>query len=152
DVGSFGGEVTSAQTSAPSLETLVAAGVIDHGDAYFARFCASSAELPHRGLLELVVAAVSRHLAEGHPCVPLTMLAGHSFRTQEGLLLASLPSEEVIREALKNATCVAPNDSEKRQTTPLVLDEGGRLYVARFFEHERRLACALAALLRQQGT
>src|SRR5690606_28708283 len=32
------------------------------------------------------------------------------------------------------------------------LDEGGRLYVARFFEHERRLACALAALLRQQGT
>jgi exodeoxyribonuclease V alpha subunit len=134
-------------TQSLSLENLVASGVISHGDAHFARFCADSAGPADRGLLEIIVASVSQHLAEGHPCVPLSVLAGMKFYSQKGALLGALPEEAIIRDTLRVASCVAKDNSVAIATTPLVLDEDGRLYVARFFEHECRLARALAVLL-----
>jgi exodeoxyribonuclease V alpha subunit len=76
--------------------------------------------------------AVSRATAHGHVCVPLAALAeryGESVAAARAALLASGVGCD--------GECAAAD------LLPLVIDEGQRVYLARYFDYERRLAQAL---------
>ncbi|KVE36655.1 AAA family ATPase [Burkholderia sp. TSV86] len=76
--------------------------------------------------------AASRATAAGHVCVPLHALAqryGESFAD--------------VREMLAASGMVAFDGIVRGGERPLVVDRDGRLYLARYFEYETRLARAL---------
>ncbi|SPB17639.1 exodeoxyribonuclease V subunit alpha [Caballeronia novacaledonica] len=91
-----------------------------------------------RGVLwaERAALAMSRATAQGHVCLSLAALARrHDARFGEArdALLAS------------GVACLARSDArgDVADLLPLVIDEDGRLYLARYFDYERRLAKAL---------
>ncbi|KXV16230.1 exodeoxyribonuclease V subunit alpha [Caballeronia megalochromosomata] len=91
-----------------------------------------------RGLLwvERAALAMSRATAQGHVCLPLAGLARrHEARLNEArdALLAS------------GVACLVRSGAraDAADLLPLVIDEDGRLYLARYFDYERRLAQAL---------
>ncbi|KND55121.1 Exodeoxyribonuclease V alpha chain [Candidatus Paraburkholderia kirkii] len=80
--------------------------------------------------------AMSRATAQGHVCLPLAALArrhGERFGEARDALLAS------------GVACLVRGDQHTAAADllPLVIDEDGRLYLARYFDYERRLAQAL---------
>ncbi len=80
--------------------------------------------------------AMSRATALGHVCLPLAALARrHDARYAEA------------RDALLASGVACLVRTEERAASadllPLVIDEDGRLYLARYFDYERRLARAL---------
>jgi exodeoxyribonuclease V alpha subunit len=80
--------------------------------------------------------AMSRATAQGHVCLPLAALARrHDARFDE------------VRDALlaSGVACLVRSGAraEAADLLPLVIDEDGRLYLARYFDYERRLARAL---------
>ena len=77
--------------------------------------------------------AVSMAVSAGHTCVPLAAIAGDG---DVAALHASLDDSRVVGAALADAAL------------PLVIDAAGRLYLARYFDYEARLARALADRLR----
>ncbi|SAK61155.1 exodeoxyribonuclease V subunit alpha [Caballeronia catudaia] len=91
-----------------------------------------------RGVLwaERAAFAMSRATAQGHVCLPLAALArrhDERFHEARDALLAS------------GVTCFVRDDAraDAGDLLPLVIDEDGRLYLARYFDYERRLAAAL---------
>jgi exodeoxyribonuclease V alpha subunit len=85
---------------------------------------------------ERAALAMSRATAQGHVCLPLAALARrHDARFDEArnALLAS------------GVACLVRSDrrTDAADLLPLVIDEDGRLYLARYFDYERRLAQAL---------
>ncbi|MFM0242650.1 AAA family ATPase [Paraburkholderia phytofirmans] len=78
--------------------------------------------------------AASRATAEGHVCVPLASLA----RRFEA------PSAEA-RAALFASGMASDGSQSSAALRPLVVDGQGRLYLARYYDYERRLARALVA-------
>jgi exodeoxyribonuclease V alpha subunit len=114
--------------------------VIDESSALADGFARRMAELAkslgadETGVLwaERAAHAMSRATALGHVCMPLGALArrdGASFSQVRDALLAS------------GIACAVRTDSA--DLLPLVIDENGRLYLARYFDYERRLAQAL---------
>ncbi|KND57902.1 Exodeoxyribonuclease V alpha chain [Candidatus Paraburkholderia schumanniana] len=93
---------------------------------------------PECGVLwaERAALATSRATAQGHVCLPLAGLArrhGERFNEARDALLAS------------GIACLVRGDrrADAADLLPLVIDEDGRLYLARYFDYERRLAQAL---------
>ncbi|MDR5764693.1 MULTISPECIES: exodeoxyribonuclease V subunit alpha [unclassified Caballeronia] len=85
---------------------------------------------------ERAALAMSRATAQGHVCLPLAALARrHDARFDEArdALLAS------------GVACLVRGGAraDAADLLPLVIDEDGRLYLARYFDYERRLACLL---------
>ncbi|MDR5854124.1 AAA family ATPase [Caballeronia sp. LZ062] len=85
---------------------------------------------------ERAAVAISRATALGHVCMPLAALARrHGERPSDArkALLAS------------GVACLARTQPamQAADLLPLVIDEDGRLYLARYFDYERRLAGAL---------
>ncbi|MDR5787765.1 MULTISPECIES: exodeoxyribonuclease V subunit alpha [Caballeronia] len=85
---------------------------------------------------ERAALAMSRATAQGHVCLPLAALARrHDARFDEArdALLAS------------GVACLVRGGAraDAADLLPLVIDEDGRLYLARYFDYERRLACSL---------
>ncbi|WP_233829368.1 AAA family ATPase [Paraburkholderia sp. ZP32-5] len=78
--------------------------------------------------------AASRATAEGHVCVPLAMLA----RRFEA-------SSAEVRAALLASGMASDGERRAAALRPLVIDAQGRLYLARYYDYERRLARALVA-------
>lgn len=78
--------------------------------------------------------AVSRATAEGHVCVPLDVLAAR-YETP----LAD------VRAALAASGVACDGSEEAQALRPLVIDAQGRVFLARYYEHERQLARALVA-------
>lgn len=78
--------------------------------------------------------AVSRATAAGHVCVPLDTLArrygAHAAAVRAALAASGLAAADTLR----------PGAAE-----PLVVDRDGRIYLARYFDYEQRLARALVA-------
>lgn len=145
-----------------TLEELETAAFIGPGEVHFARLCAAGAEEKHRVVLEPAVAVLCRFLMQGHPCIPLSVLALLPLTDDDGVVMGNLADEKSLRAALDAADSVQVLSAadEERGTRhaphvlsrPLVLDSDERLYVARFFEHERRLAQALCRLLQNRTT
>lgn len=78
--------------------------------------------------------AASRATAEGHVCVPLAVLA----RRFEA-------SSAEVRAALFASGMASDGSQSSAALRPLVVDGQGRLYLARYYDYERRLARALVA-------
>ncbi|MFM0378780.1 AAA family ATPase [Paraburkholderia strydomiana] len=78
--------------------------------------------------------AASRATAEGHVCVPLAALA-RRFEAATG----------EVRMALFASGMASDGSQAAAALRPLVIDAQGRLYLARYYEYERRLARALVA-------
>ncbi|HEV3104250.1 MAG TPA: AAA family ATPase, partial [Trinickia sp.] len=84
--------------------------------------------------------AVSRATSAGHVCVSLARLAhryGETLANARAALRASGLVFEVPNVPLKNAM------ADEAALRPLVVDADHRLYLARYFDYERRLATAI---------
>jgi exodeoxyribonuclease V alpha subunit len=78
--------------------------------------------------------AASRATTEGHVCVPLGVLA-RRFDASVGEVRAGLFASGMASDGKLNAAALRP----------LVIDGQGRLYLARYYDYERRLARSLVA-------
>ncbi|MDE1184604.1 AAA family ATPase [Paraburkholderia sp.] len=78
--------------------------------------------------------AASRATAEGHVCVPLPVLA---------LRYDAAAAE--VRRALFDSGVACDGTQAASALRPLVVDGQGRLYLARYYDYERRLARSLVA-------
>lgn len=127
------------------LQRLERAGALDVLDVELARSLARLAgeSDPQIGL---AVALASRALREGHVCAELRALAGTPVRDEQGEETGlRCPELERWAEALQRSPLVA---SALGGGHPLVLDAAGRLYFARYFDHEARTAAHIARLAR----
>jgi exodeoxyribonuclease V alpha subunit len=84
--------------------------------------------------------AASRATTAGHVCVPLARLA-HRYGAAPADVRAALFASGVVSHGAQAAPALRP----------LVIDEAGRLYLARYFDYERRLARALVAHAQAQA-
>ena len=92
---------------------------------------AAGADTQSLALLGLAARAVSRSTSDGHVCVDL----GEALEIKEPVLLAE------ARDRLLATSLVTPSSSS--ELLPLVIDDKDRLYLARYFDYERRLATSL---------
>lgn len=135
----------SAPTNAAPVELVPwrEAGVLRSVDVHLARRLARIAGEPRWEVL-LAVAVVHRWLADGHVCVDLEALCSQGVPTDAtaDAVVADAkltwPKYSAWREAIAASPLIARED----QLAPLVLD-GPRLYLQRYYEHERRLAAVL---------
>jgi exodeoxyribonuclease V alpha subunit len=93
----------------------------------------------------LVAAAMASHqVGSGHVCLDLRSVTATPARyDEEGRQVAERPWPPfgAWLEALRSSPLVSDGEA----ITPLVLDGSGRLYLRRYWEHERALASALCA-------
>ena len=122
------------------LSPLLGRGYLAPLDVHLAR---TLAEIGHdeRDEVLLAVALASRHLRDGNACLRLDALAGRPMLDEEGRPLDAAPAPPLAawQEALEGSPLVTSGAG----VTPLVLDGRGRLYLRRYWEHERALASAL---------
>ncbi|MGE8489831.1 MAG: AAA family ATPase, partial [Paraburkholderia nemoris] len=78
--------------------------------------------------------AASRATAEGHVCLPLAVLA-RRFDASSAEVRAALFASGMASDGSQSAAALRP----------LVIDRQGRLYLARYYDYERRLARSLVA-------
>ncbi len=132
----------------PSLDRLRQLRLLRDIDVVLARrLCALAAE--DRPEVALAVALASRWVGDGHVCLDLDRLEPlvpeRSAGDQEDSAGAEserihLPEPEPWLHALRASAVVGAPDA----ATPLVLD-GSRLYLRRYWDHQRRLADAIRA-------
>jgi exodeoxyribonuclease V alpha subunit len=140
-----------------ALRQLEEVGYVGAGEAHFARLCAEGMTGEPREVLQAMVAVLCRFLIQGHPCVPLSTLAELPISDEDGQVIGHLAHKSLLESALAQAPSVQSVMAQEELgegtlTRPLVLDSSERIYLARFFEHERRLASALGRLLRARPT
>ena len=94
------------------------------------------------GVVRLAAALASRATTEGHVCVELPRFAGTEAVGPSGEPLGvSYPSLDEFSAALNQSAAVG----DGTRPSVLVLDPALRLYLYRYYDHEKRLARALAA-------
>jgi exodeoxyribonuclease V alpha subunit len=117
-------------------------GALTDLDVEFARFVAGlAADAPPE--LVLAAALVSRHVDRGHVCVDLASLAGRVVLPGDDDDPAAGPP--VVAPGLAAWRAVLAASPVVGEGRPLVLDAAGRLYLERYWRHERTLAQALVA-------
>jgi len=124
------------------LDAFAERGVLSDLDVRFARFVAGVAKDDSPEIV-LAAALVSRQVDRGHVCADLSELAGR----------VVLPADDDDPEA--GPPVIAPSLTKWRAALeaspvvgadrPLVIDAAGRLYLERYWRHERALAAALLA-------
>ena len=125
-----------------TLQELHDAGYFSGLDYHFARTMGRLARVEDP-LVLLGAAAVSRFTAQGHVCLDLSRLAGRPVVNAVGERIGqgSWPPAEPWRAALCDSPMVARSDI----SCPLVIDGGGRLYLARYWQYQQRLLFQLRA-------
>ncbi|MCP5151621.1 MAG: exodeoxyribonuclease V subunit alpha [Ectothiorhodospiraceae bacterium] len=121
-----------------ALEDLRAAGGIDDLDLALAHLVARLDPAADASVA-LAACLASRAVGIGHVCVDLARVAGRP--TGDGGVGPRAPPLDTWLAALTASSVVGDGDD----TTPLVLDRGGRLYLARLHRAEQALAAALRA-------
>lgn len=115
------------------LAELQASGLLEPLDVELARaLCRLAGDV--RPEVELAVALTSRNVRRGHSCFPVGISAGELW--PHGATAPDLPEAEQWKHLLRQS---ALNDSG-----PIVLDEGGRLYLRRYWQLERDIARQLS--------
>ena len=100
----------------------------------------------------LAAALASRAVQTGHVCVDLTRLTlGRVDAGSPEAAPLTLPPVGAWVEKLRRSALVR-RDHERAASRPLVLDSEGRLYLARYFDHERSVAERLADLAKATPT
>jgi exodeoxyribonuclease V alpha subunit len=128
------------------LSQLRAQGLLSALDEQLARSLAALTDERDERVL-LAIALVSRQVAEGHVCLPLRELVSGELALGEQPADVPLvwPALDVWLAVLARSPLCGSLPAE---TTPLVLDAHGRLYLRRHFERER----ALAANIQQRAS
>ena len=119
-------------------------------DVHFARrICELGAE--PRAEAALGAALASRQTRAGHVCVDLTSFAGRDIvELEDGGAQAPTPDTRWPElEPWQRVLSSSPVVGDGSTPTPLVLRGGSRLYLYRYWEHERRIAEALDARARR---
>ncbi len=124
-----------------TLEALRALGILSPLDEHFARTLGRlGGDL--RGEVVLAAALASRQVSNGHVCLDLAQLTAMPVPYDEGRPVGVeqvWPPLQPWLDALRSSPLVGCG----RALTPLVLDDHGRLYLRRYWEHETCLAGAL---------
>ena len=112
----------------------------EHIDRHFAHFLERLAGGPNPHLL-LAAALVSRSRGQGNSCLDLRAVASTMFPEDASVAGQrwALPEADAWLAALR-ATSVVGRPGEFK---PLILDDRGRLYLQRYWEHESDLATAI---------
>jgi len=128
-----------------TLDELMNADVLSSLDLHFARAMARLVfEQDER--VVLAAALVSRQVQAGHVCLDLPRLCGGQLVLEGAAsVVAAWPALDVWLHALANSALVRAGTG----MTPLCLDAAGRLYLRRYFEHQRGLADALLGRARR---
>lgn len=139
----------------PSLRDLEQAGCLGRTDAALARTLTRLAGVTSEAEpVSLAVALASRMISAGHVCLDLgappsfELLRPFGREPGEDQDTWSWPDASAWADALSGTSIVdvAPeraSDDALAERRPLVLDARGRLYLRRYWEHERALARAL---------
>lgn len=94
-------------------------------------------------LLRLTVALASRQTREGHTCLDLATWAGQPLPLPEGVAAPErFPELSVWWRCASGSRLVSPSGAAP---SPLVLEPPHRVYLRRYWEHERALAANLLA-------
>lgn len=129
------------------LDALRAVGVLAPLDVHFARTMGRLGAEQRPEVL-LAAALASRQVREGHVCLELDQ-GGRALALRgadDQPVSLACPAPDTWRALLRESPLVAaPGECDRDHTTPLVLDEVGRLYLRRYFEHEQSLADAIRA-------
>ena len=117
------------------IESLYQHDVFSDLDYFFARSTALAFN-EKNPLVQVSCALVSKSLSEGHICLDPASMAGSQKPVSEtNPLILKYPDIETWTQALKESSMVSEG-----LHTPLVLDSAGKLYLARYFDFQNRLA------------
>lgn len=127
-----------------ALDSLRARGVLSDVDWHFAHAVARIGDEP-RAAVRLAAALASRAVGQGHVCLDLPRLvASGGLADDTGVpVQCDWPSLAEWTQMLGASALVAAPGADA--VTPLVLDDAGRLYLRRYWEHQTRLAEAIRA-------
>jgi exodeoxyribonuclease V alpha subunit len=127
-----------------TVERLRELGVLSELDVALAAALARIADERDERVL-LAAALASSGVQNGHTCVELSRVVERPVFDADGALLADgdYPPVAAWLDALRASRLVAVGAQSEKQPRPLVLGSGSRVYLARYFEYERRLAQAL---------
>jgi exodeoxyribonuclease V alpha subunit len=97
--------------------------------------------------LELGIALASWAIQRGHVCADLRQIAQRGFHDETGQALSGVVFPELERwtALLAQSSLVQRAANDEPVSRPLLLTDDARLYLARYFEYEQRLAQALLA-------
>lgn len=138
----------SGQEPRPPARTtraLLELGVLSHLDYELGEALCGLVD-ERRPEVALGVALASRAVQRGHVFLELAALGSQGFQDESGqpITAVALPPLRDWCEALSRSRLVAVEPQSAQSPRPLVL-VGSRLYLARYFEYERRLAAMLLA-------
>ena len=123
-------------TMQPDLARAVRKGELRDIDLHTALFLDKLAEKSSPELL-IAAALVSRAVGEGHICLPLANVSGKEVFSPD--IPCQAPETDVWRQKLLASGVVGTGEGD----TPLILDHADRLYLARHFMCEQRIATDL---------
>lgn len=118
------------------FDALAAAGALEPIDLHLGRLLQRSAGGEDGDVVALTAALLSRQRSRGHSCIHLADWAGRPFPAEGPGALPALPDLESWSRSLAASALVGDGDG----STPLVRDDGGRLYLGRYWHAEKRLA------------
>jgi len=121
-----------------TIDTLRARGLLSPLDVHFARAMGRIGGEARQDVL-LAAAMASQQVSTGHVCLDLARLAAApALYDEDGELVAKdpWPALDGWLGALRSSPLVGEGSAD----TPLVLDDAGRLYLRRYWEHEAQLA------------
>lgn len=128
------------------LLRLEASGILAPIDVELTRSLARVGKESNAQVL-LAAALASRALREGHVCFPLATQAERALRDEQGAASEIVcPALTPWLQSLHGSSLVGTSVGSGR---PLVLDAEGRLYLARYHDHEAQVAQHLTRLARQ---
>jgi len=132
------------------LHVLERAGVLSVLDVELARGLARIAGERREEML-LAVALASRNLQQGHVCLDLSRT--HPDLTEQAAAAGvALPSSDALLSVVRSSALVSESALAETSARPLVIDDRGRLYLARYHDHERALAVRLRDLATRADT
>ncbi len=138
-----------------AFDAVAASGALEPLDLHFARLMRRRAR---RGgdagadTIALTAALLSRQRSRGHSCIDLRDWAGRPFPAdggegaarQRNTSLPPLPDLPAWQRALADSALAGDAENYERDApAPLVRDDAGRLYLARYWHAEQRLAANL---------
>lgn len=132
----------------PTIDRLRQLDYLSPLDLHFARTMGSLAG-ENDPLVLLACALTSRYTANGHICVDLGEVAGHTVRTAEGKSIEKMkwPALEPWLRSIESSGLFSGGNNR----TPLVADAGGRLYLFRYWDYQQRLVEALIQKMQTQA-
>jgi exodeoxyribonuclease V alpha subunit len=137
-------------TALTQLHRLERAGVLSMLDVELARaLCRLANERSPQ--VALAVALASREVQSGHVCADLRRLAARPLGDEQLHEPERLPPLEAWVAELTRSPLVSTHGLSD-PARPLVLDDQQRLYLARYYEHEQRIAALLQRLCEPQTT